>query len=562
MGIRLKIALGFALLTIVVVSVVSFWAAQSLGFSLDSSDLHKLETIRDAVLTTLSSEQRTLDRLASETATALADSDFLRQDVVTQQRHAEKIRAALGADWLEIFVDGKPLLLSNSELSIPRLQPGLPARIAGSGPFSYSGYLFSQVRLLPTASATLCLARFPVFNKIGPEFFCLFDKSGILFKRGSVPDFMVLQAMAGQDITHQFQTGEDLYRTRIFKTGDSSYILTGYPAQRAILSRSLVDQLMMRLAFLEVLGLLLLGFFLGRRLFAPLGALKHSLEQVAEGRWKEIPLDKPPIQNSGAEVENVVHSFNRMVRELSSAQTRLLDVQKELAKKDKMAALGRFSAGIAHEINNPLGTILVTAGMLKEAALAGQKLAPEDFDAILEEVRRCRDIIATLRTYTGRTQPQLVRMPFSDFFAAIRNYLSNEPDFKSLQFNFSFLSAEDLAIMVDVKAMYQVFHNLAKNAFEAMNDAPIKKIDLSAEAAEDHFCIRVQDYGRGFVCLPEHIFEPLFTTKPQGTGLGLIICQAIVEGHHGRIEATRLEEAGITEFSIMLPFARSEKQEN
>ncbi|HNX74142.1 MAG TPA: HAMP domain-containing sensor histidine kinase, partial [Candidatus Rifleibacterium sp.] len=533
-----------------------------LGLSLDSSDLHKLETIRDAVLTTLSSEQRTLDRLASETATALADSAFLSQDIATQQRHAEKIRAALGADWLEIFVGGKPLLLASSEFSIPLPKAGFPVRIAGSGPFSYRGYLFSQSRLMAPASATLCLARLPASDKISPDFFCIFDKSGILFKRGSVPEFKVLQEMASQDVTHQFQAGEDLYRTRIFKAGDGFNILTGYPAQRATLSRSLVDQLMMRLALLEVLGLLLLGFFLGRRLFAPLGALKQSLEQVAEGRWKEIPLDKPPIQNSGAEVENVVHSFNRMVRELSSAQTRLLDVQKELAKKDKMAALGRFSAGIAHEINNPLGTILVTAGMLKEAAQAGRKLAPEDFDAILDEVRRCRDIIATLRTYTGRTQPQLVRMAFSEFFAAISSYLSNESGFKSLQFGFSSPPDEDMAIMVDVKAMYQVFHNLVKNAFEAMSDMPVKKIDLSAEAAEDHFCIRVHDYGRGFTCLPEHIFEPLFTTKPQGTGLGLIICQAIIDGHHGRIEARRLEEAGITEFSIMLPFARLQKQEN
>ncbi len=560
MGIRLKIALGFALLTIVVVSVVSFWAAQSLGFSLDSSDLSKLENIKTGIFSALTTEQQILDRLASETATALANNNFLQLDNSTQQRHAEKIRAALRADWLEVFVGTQPILLTESEFAIPESSTGMPVRIARSGPFSYRGYLFSRTELPGNRKAAICLARLPAQARLNFDFFCIFDNSGILLKGGPVPEFELLQTMAGQGITHQFQSGENLYRIRFFAAGKDRHILVGYPAQRANLSRDLVDQLMMRLAILEVIGLLILGYFLGRRLFAPLGALKHSIEQVADGQWKEIPLDKPPMQNSGDEIENVAHSFNRMVRELSSAQTRLIEVQKELAKKDKLAALGRFSAGIAHEINNPLGTILVTAGMLKEAAAAGSKIAPEDFDAILEEVRRCRDIIATLRTYTGKMQAQLVSMTFADFFTAIRKFLESETAFSNLQFAFTPPAESEKTLMIDIKAIYQVFNNLIKNSAEAMSGLTTRKVNILAETFPDHICIRVQDYGRGFECLPEHIFEPLFTTKPQGTGLGLIICQAIIEGHHGRIEAARIE-GQITEFSIMLPAARLQKQE-
>ncbi len=560
MGIRLKIALGFALLTIVVVSVVSFWAAQSLGFSLDSSDLSKLENLKTGVISFLAAEQQTLERLASETAVALANNNFLQLDTSTQQRHAEKIRAALRADWLEIFVGTQPILLTESEFAIPESSSGMPVRIARSGPFSYRGYLFAKAELPGKHQATICLARLPAPAQLQFDFFCVFDNSGILLKSGPIPEFALLQSMAGQDITHQYQTGDNLFRMRFFHTDKDRHILVGYPAQRANLSRDLVDQLMMRLAVLEVIGLLILGYFLGRRLFAPLEALKHCIEQVADGHWKEIPLDKPPMQNSGDEIENVAHSFNRMVRELSSAQTRLIEVQKELAKKDKMAALGRFSAGIAHEINNPLGTILVTAGILKEAATSGSKIAPEDFDAILEEVRRCRDIIATLRTYTGKMQPQLAPMTFADFFATIRSYLESEPAFNTLQFAFTPPEEEEKTVMIDIKAMYQVFNNLLKNAAEAMAGLPVKKVSIIAATFPDHLCIRVQDIGRGFECLPEHIFEPLFTTKPQGTGLGLIICQAIIEGHQGRIEAARVE-GQITEFSIMLPVARLQKQE-
>ncbi|HNW11960.1 MAG TPA: hypothetical protein PKI71_11385 [Candidatus Rifleibacterium sp.] len=102
MGIRLRIALGFALLTIVVVSVVSFWAAQSLGFSLDISDLSKLENLRQQLVNALSAGQTTLDRLAGETATAFVDSRFFENQLPLQQRQAEKVKSALGADWVEV----------------------------------------------------------------------------------------------------------------------------------------------------------------------------------------------------------------------------------------------------------------------------------------------------------------------------------------------------------------------------------------------------------------------------------------------------------------------------
>jgi len=262
------------------------------------------------------------------------------------------------------------------------------------------------------------------------------------------------------------------------------------------------------------------------------------------------------MKNSGDEIENVAHSFNHMVRELSLAQNRLIEVQKELATKEKMAALGRFSAGIAHEINNPLGTILVTAGMLKEAAASNGNIAPEEFDEIIEEVKRCRDIIATLRTYTGRMQPGLVRMNFTAFFDQIRSQMAAVTEFNSLELVFS-SSVSEGDLLVDGKAMHQVFYNLIRNAGEAMSGQDKRCVNITAAVESDHFTIRIQDTGPGFQCLPEHIFEPLFTTKAQGTGLGLVICQAIIDGHHGAIEARRIDNR-ITEFSISLPMAPSE----
>jgi signal transduction histidine kinase len=552
MGIRFKIALGFAALTIVIISVVSFWAAQSLGVSLDSSDLEKLTGINATINSELQKQQQQLDRLAGETAATLAQLAFFNLDSQQQQRLGEKLKSSLSVDWLEIFHHDSAVLFPNSSFIRPVAIKNRPARIARSGPFSYRGYLAAVLPLPDNPEMVLCLAKKPEFSSAVPMV-CVFDSSGILAASYPDPDLAFLQKLAASNVTEQIQVDREVFRARVFRGSDGVHILAGYPAQRASLSRASLDQLMLRLAILEVTGLLLLGYFLGTKLIFPLKELKHAIEQVAAGHWKEIPLDKPPMNNSGDEIETVARSFNHMVRELSTARDRLIEVQKELAKKDKMAALGRFSAGIAHEINNPLGTILVTAGMLKEACASQTRIAPEEFDEIIEEVKRCRDIIVTLRTYTGRTQPGLQTQTFAGFLARMQLQILAEPEFKGADLQFSTEKVRsDQMVQIDEKAMLQVFTNLIKNAMEAVAEVECRTIRIIAESAKDHARIRFQDHGRGFADNQEHIFEPLFTTKAQGTGLGLVICQAIIEGHNGKMEAVRIDE-NITDFSIMLP---------
>lgn len=555
-GIRLKIALGFALLTIVVVSAVSFWAAQSLGVSIDSSDYDKLDSLKNSVVTQLKKSQLELNRLGEETANALTDMNFFVHDADQQQRLAEKLKTSLNLDWLEIFQQGKALLQPHSSFLQPNLMPSRLLRLTGSGPFSYRGYLVTANSIITKADTTLFLARKPAFK--GIPLLCIYDDSGVLYTDRHLPGPDFLKKMTQDKVTDQVIIDNEIFRTRAFQEPTTRHwLLVGYAAQRATISRGNIDQLMLRLAVLEVVGLLLLGYFLGRKMLSPLNALRHGIEQVADGHWKEIPLNEAPMKNSGDEIETVAHSFNHMVRELTLAQNRLIEVQKELAIKEKMAALGRFSAGIAHEINNPLGTILMTAGMLKEASSKNNRIAPEEFDEIIEEVKRCRDIISTLRTYTSRTQTSLTRMGFTVFFNEIMQQMRSLSEFSQIELDISSEAIEG-DLLVDRKAMHQVFHNLIKNADEAMIAKKDRCVTIIADKGKDHFTIRVQDSGPGFQCLPEHIFEPLFTTKAQGTGLGLVICQAIIDGHHGRIEARRIDNH-ITEFCISLPAARPEQ---
>lgn len=554
-GIRFKIALGFTLLTIVVISAVSFWAAQSLGVSIDSSDFDKLESLKNSALSQLTQAQNELDHLGEDTAGALVDMNFFAQDSDQQQRLAEKLKTSLNLDWLEIFQQGNALLQPNSSFVRPGLKPSRLLRLTGTGPFSYRGYLVTASPISGRADTALFLACKPTFKNI--PLLCIYDEKGILFSDRYLPEPDFLRKLTLENVTDQITIDNEVFRIRAFREpADANWLLVGYAAQRATISRADIDQLMLRLAVLEVVGLLILGYFLGQRMLSPLNALRHGIEQVAAGHWKELPLTEAPMKNSGDEIENVARSFNHMVRELSLAQNRLIEVQRELATKEKMAALGRFSAGIAHEINNPLGTILVTAGMLKEAAVSSGNPAPEELDEIIEEVKRCRDIIATLRTYTGRMQPGLVRISFVEFFDQLHSQIDAMAEFKDLELVFS-SSVSSGELMVDTKAMQQVFYNLIKNAGEAMTGKDRRCVSIIADRESDHFTIRVQDTGPGFQCLPEHIFEPLFTTKAQGTGLGLVICQAIVDGHHGQIEARRIDDS-ITEFCISLPITQSD----
>jgi len=563
MGIRFKITLGFAVLTIFVVSVVSFWAAQSLGFTLDQSDFEKLQDLQTNVIQQLDYQQLELDRLTAQASEAIAAVSFFSLNRLEQQRFAEKLKNSLTVEWLELFREKTPLLFSHASFEIPEVTAGKLLRLSKTGPFSYQGYLVSAAKLPGSDSETIFSARKPEFTNSAIPLVCLFDKGGILFSSASELNLEKLLNLARGNITEQIQLKRETYRVRVFKIEQRGMsVLVGYPAQRASLTRASVDELMLRLALLEVIGLLILGYFLGRKLLSPLNALQNGIERVAAGHWREIPLDEPPMKGSGDEIETVAKSFNHMVRELSSAQMHLIEVQKELAKKDKMAALGRFSAGIAHEINNPLGTILVTAGMLKEAAARNTRINSEEFDEIIEEVKRCRDIIASLRTYTGRTHSALTRTSFAAFFSHMKEQILANPEFKGLDLLFTDSpEIEKKEIKVDQKAMLQVFGNLLKNASDAVSEVPDKQIKITAELAENHAFISFQDNGKGFECQPEHIFEPLFTTKPQGTGLGLVICQAIIDGHHGRITAKRINDS-TTEFVIELPLVQEVSPED
>jgi signal transduction histidine kinase len=554
MGIRLKIALGFILLTVGVISAVSFWAAQSLGFSIDRSDFEKLKSLRSKVENYLDQEQKILNSTAEEIAGSFANLNMLERSEQEIERYSENLKYNLDLDWLLIKSDDKATTEGKNKNFWLSPTAGVPRRLAENGPYSHHGYLVASNKI--SQNSRIIIARRANLNISKVPLFCLFDKKGILERQTYKENTFWARQLLERQTTAQLDYEGELYRTRAFMLNEQTGLIVGYPAQRAVISRPDIDQLMLRLAILQVIGLLILGYFLGRKLLAPLRVLGSGIEKVAQGDWKQIPLDQPPMVDCGDEIEAVAKSFNKMVDELTMAQNRLIEVQKELAKKDKLAALGRFSAGIAHEINNPLGTILANAGLLKEAIDKGVEISVDEVEEIVEEVKRCKNIITTLRTYTAQTRPSLVKKDFAEVFKHLTDFLTENKEFSSIAFKLN--NNADGSILVDEQGLKRVMINLCKNSFDAMHNNKHKEIVIEADNHNDGFVIRFQDNGNGFECDPELIFEPLFTTKIKGTGLGLIICQAIVEGHGGKIKVKRYENRTI--FEIMLPGAKEKTE--
>lgn len=246
------------------------------------------------------------------------------------------------------------------------------------------------------------------------------------------------------------------------------------------------------------------------------------------------------------------------------AEEALREAEEELARLARISSMGEFAASLAHEVSQPLAAIVLQADVgLQVLAGVGTALLPDrTHEALHDTLKRIRhagasagDVVRSIRGMSCRASPELSTFPVDAAVREVLRLLRAELQKHSIEVQDA-LALGEHALCADRIQLQQVIMNLVLNAIEAMKDVHTRRrqLKLSSVLADASGTVRisVQDNGVGVTAkVAARLFDPLFTTKPGGTGVGLSICRTIVQAHNGRIWSTSAQPHG-TAFHISL----------
>ena len=287
--------------------------------------------------------------------------------------------------------------------------------------------------------------------------------------------------------------------------------------------------------FFLVLAPLLAGVvavYLGRKVARPVAFLHAGAERLAAG-----DLDTRIVVGGNDEFGDLARQFNAMVASLKEQQSRLL-------QSERLAGVGRLAAGVAHEINNPLGVILGYTRLLRKKAVGS---LADDLAIVEEEVLRCQEIVEGLLDFSRPVEAGSQRVDLRGLCDdVVARFAESSPSP-----GVTVTVAGQGGAAGTASKLRQVLLNLIKNAVEAA--APGGSVDIHVSENDQRSQVTVRDSGHGLDSeARERLFEPFFTNKPRGTGLGLAVSQAIARAHGGEIVAEPPGQGGAC-FVLRLP---------
>lgn len=279
------------------------------------------------------------------------------------------------------------------------------------------------------------------------------------------------------------------------------------------------------------------------RVLRPLALLRETTRRVGEGDYRPVPM-RPGLTD---EIAGLVGAFNHMAHQIEANQDHLLQAR-------KMAALGTFTAGVAHELNNPINNITLTADALREEhADSLDEEGRELLEDIAGQADRAADIVRNLLDFSRTERPPLVPLAPGAVASASAALVKNQMQAAGVAFRLDI--AEGLPeIRGDLRSLQQVLVNILLNAVQATPRGGRVSLCVAA-GPEGAACFRVADTGPGISPeVRQHMFEPFYTTKGvgKGTGLGLAVAYSLVKRHGGRIEVDTPEGGGAA-FTVCLP---------
>ena len=276
----------------------------------------------------------------------------------------------------------------------------------------------------------------------------------------------------------------------------------------------------------------------------------EEIRQILHGMGKDNPTDELDCKACGyatcrehaiaiyrglAETQMclpyVIERFDQTVRDLSESNRQLESTQEQLMHSERLASMGQLAAGVAHELNNPLGVVLLYAHLLREEAGEDSEMHKE-LSFISDQATRCKRIVSDLLDFARENKLLLEQISVEEL---IKRSLAGLPLPPEIKIVFQ-LGHKHPECEVDPAQMIQVLTNLYSNAFAAMPDGGT--LTIASQEEGDRLILSVHDTGTGVSAENmKRIFQPFFTTKQigKGTGLGLAVVYGIVKMHRGDI---------------------------
>lgn len=291
---------------------------------------------------------------------------------------------------------------------------------------------------------------------------------------------------------------------------------------------------------------------LGRTISLSLDRFRGYTRRIAAGDFSPITPAKPYRD----EFSDLALAVNRMLFELRAREA-------QVTKAGKLAALGTFTAGIAHELNNPLNNISITVeALLEECRDVGDARKVKLLEDVYREAQRADAIVRGLLDFTRDNPPRLRPLRLLEPVEGAADLLRNEMGLAGVAFTHHLLP--DLPeVEGDFDALRQLFFNLFLNAVQAMPQGGALRVN-GGVLSTGQVWVEVTDEGTGIPpeALP-HLFDPFFTTKERGkgTGLGLAICHGILQRHGGEIHVDSVVGRGTT-VRLLFPPAGAREEES
>jgi len=326
-------------------------------------------------------------------------------------------------------------------------------------------------------------------------------------------------------------------------------LYVGILEEKFIDMRNSATAMFLGIAFAGMIIALIVSSFLAKSVLQPIKQLIFASHQWADGN-----LDFRVEATQKDEIAELTETFNLMASSLKERDERLKEyTQQQIMKSERLATLGQLAAGVAHEINNPLGAILMYSHLSLEE-MESEDPRRKNLEKVAAEATRCKNIVRSLLDFARQSEPNVEEADANEILRRTLSLLQNQAQFQNITI-LTTLSTSLPKAMMDSSQVQQIFTNIILNAAEAIDGQG--EVTIATRTAESGEFIEIEftDTGCG---IPQEnldkIFDPFFTTKEvgRGTGLGLAVSYGIIARHRGTIEVKSNPGKGTT-FIVRLP---------